>query len=123
MTPTVDLETQLRNLLDERIPAGGAEADTRFTTAEIAELLTRSATVEMAAYEGWIRKAGRAMSERGGLEKATAGDETLTFVSIQAYRDHCLQMAAHYTRLVEVGTRLFGLVQPDVAGVVDNDAN
>lgn len=103
MAPTDDLRAKLRPLIDEIIPAGKLDTDTRIDNTELDEILTASATLNYAAAEGWRRKAARAMSERGGLEKSSAGDESHTFVSIEAYRDHCLRMAAQFGG-VQVGT-------------------
>lgn len=117
MTPTDELRTQLRRMVDEAIPAGGSDTDTRFTNAEIDELLTDASVIEDAAAEGWFRKAARAMSERGGLESSQAGDEAFKFVSIEAYRDHCLAMyQAYKQRTPGVGSLVFELQPPDVLG-------
>lgn len=48
---------QLRELLGERIPAGGTDADTLFSDDQIDDLLTRNATMNEAAHEGWRIKA------------------------------------------------------------------
>lgn len=114
MTPTDELRAKLRRLLDEVIPPGGTESDTRFTTEEIDELLTEASNLDQAAAEGWTRKAARAMSERGGLEESQAGDERHRFVSIQAYRDHCLAMAQLYASRAGKRSRLMALDPPEV---------
>lgn len=115
MEPTAELRTKLRRLLDERIPAGGTDADTRFTDAEIDELLTEASSIEEAAAAGWRQKAAWAMSERGGLEKSRAGDESHEFVSLETYRKHCLEMASYYSSQVSGrGSRLFEFDPPEV---------
>lgn len=96
MTPSANLRVQLRALTDEVIPAGGSELDTRFTDAELDQILLAASTIESAAAEVWRRKAARAFSERGGIERSSAGDERVEFVSIEKYRDHCLKMAAMF---------------------------
>lgn len=96
MTPTSELRAQLRVLADESIPAGGSDADTRFTDAELDQILTAASSVESAAAEAWRRKAARAFSERGGIERSSVGDERTEFASLAAYRDHCLRMAAMF---------------------------
>jgi hypothetical protein len=118
MTPTPELRTELRELIDEVIPPGGTEADTRFTNTQIDALLAAASDINEAAANGWTRKAARAMSERGGLEESQAGNERLKFVSIEAYRDHCLQMAAMFKSMVPgKGSRLLTFDAPDVLGV------
>lgn len=102
MTANSDNRTKLRRLIDERIPSGGTDADTRFDDDELNEILQAAPTLEAAAAEGWTRKASRAMSERGGLEGSKAGDESHTFVKLSDYRDHCLRMAAQYRGVVAV---------------------
>ncbi|SFU40330.1 hypothetical protein [Alicyclobacillus macrosporangiidus] len=117
MTPTDELRNKLRRMVDEVIPAGGSDTDTRFTDAEIDELLTDASTIEDAAAEGWFRKAARAMSERGGLESSQAGDEAHKFVSLEAYRDHCMAMyQAYKQRVPGLGSRVFEFQPPDVLG-------
>ena len=121
MTPTAELRERLRRLIDERIPPGGTDADTRFTDAELDEVLAGARTLEEAAAECWELKAARAMSERGGLEAADAGDESLKFVSLVDYRDHCLRMAELYRRKASrSGSRLFAFEPPPVLGEVDD---
>lgn len=115
MEPTAELRTRLRRLIDERIPSGGTDADTRFTDAEIDDLLTEASSIEEAAAAGWRQKAAWAMSERGGLEKSRAGDEAHEFVSLETYRDHCLKMAAHYADQVPGrGSRLLEFDPPEI---------
>lgn len=127
MTPTPELRTRLRALIDERIPPGRTDADTRFTDAELDEILTAASTIEAAAAECWLRKATRAFSERGGLEKSRAGDESHEFVSLKEYRDHCLAMAELFRRRDPgTGSRLMGIdtstIEADVLGSVSSAA-
>ncbi|HOV80763.1 MAG TPA: hypothetical protein PK728_11780 [Bacillota bacterium] len=120
MTPTPELRAELRELIDEVIPPGGTEADTRFTDTQIDALLTAASDINEAAANGWTRKAARAMSERGGLEESQAGNEKLKFVSIKDYRDHCLAMAKMYRDMVPgKGSRLLAFDAPDVLGIGD----
>ncbi len=115
MTPTEELRTEIRELLDEVIPEGGTESDTRFTNMQIDALLTAAREINQAAAEGWTRKALRAMSERGGLQEIQAGDEKLKFVDLVEYRDHCLGMAKTFNDMVlGRGSQLAALEPPDV---------
>ena len=119
MNPTKELRDQLRALLDERIPPGGSESDTRFADAELDEILTRSASLYEAAAEGWLRKAGRAFSERGGMEESRAGNEQTRFASLKDYRDHCLQMHQLYKTKCSTGSLALGMAVHDVLGTGD----
>lgn len=120
MTPTPELRTELRELIDEVIPPGGTEADTRFTDAQIDALLVAATDINEAAANGWTRKAAKAMSERGGLQESQAGNERLKFVTLESYRDHCLQMAEMFRGLVPGrGSRLMAFDAPDVLGTGD----
>lgn len=110
LTPTPELRGQLRRLLDERIPGGGAAEDTRFGEDDLNMLLEDATHLFAAVAEGWRLKASWAMSERGGLESLSAGDEKYTFVSLEAYRAHCLDMAQQFAaRVPATGSRLFGI--------------
>lgn len=120
MIPTDELRVELRELLDEMIPAGGTESDTRFTNVQINALLTAASDINEAAWAGWTRKAARAMSERGGLQESQAGNERLKFVTLESYRDHCLQMAEMFRGLAPGrGSRLMAFDAPDVLGTGD----
>lgn len=117
MRPAPELRAKLRRLIDEVIPLGGSDQDTRFTDEELDEVLEAAGSIEEAAAECWERKAARAMSERGGLEESRAGDETHRFVSLKEYRDHCLAMAERFrARAPQVGSRLLAFEPPDVLG-------
>lgn len=123
MVPTAETRVRLREMIGEQIPAGGTEANTRFTTQEIDRLLDGYETLNGAAAEGWTRKASRAFDMRGGLENARVGAESFTFVSLKDYRSHCLEMAKYYRDLIleeegYVGTTgvLLGYSLPDVLG-------
>ena len=115
LVPTEALRTELRRLIDERIPAGRTPADTRFADAELDILLQTAAHINEAAAAGWRLKAARAMSERGGLEESQAGDEKHKFVALGEYRDHCLAMAQMYTEMAHgTGSRALGYDLPPV---------
>jgi len=117
VTPTAELREKLRRLVDEVIPPGGTEADTRFTDAELDEILEAARYIEDAAAEAWERKAARAMRERDGLESVSAGDQSFKFVSIADYRDHCLAMAESFRkRSPRRRSRVFAICPPDVLG-------
>ncbi len=113
LIPTPVLRIELRRLVDERIWT--TAADTRFSDAELDILLTGATHINAAAVSGWRIKASRAMSERGGLEESQAGDEKHKFISLEAYRDHCLAMAQMFSTLVpRVGSRALEYDLPEV---------
>lgn len=115
LVPTEALRTELRRLIDERIPMGRTPADTRFADAELDILLQTAGHINEAAAAGWKLKAARAMSERGGLEESQVGDEKHKFVALGEYRDHCLAMARMYTDMVyRTGSRALGYDLPPV---------
>jgi hypothetical protein len=122
MTPDATLAAKLRRYLDEKIPPGGTDADTRFTNTEIDDLLTENTSLEAAAAAGWEEKAAKAFSERGGMVSHTAGDESTKWADPTAYRDHCLAMVKVYTDKANdssgagSGSRLFGIESVDVLG-------
>lgn len=124
MIPTDVLRTKLRELLDEEIPLGGSESDTRFSNTQIDALLTAASDINQAAAEGWRRKALRAMSERSGLQESQAGDERHKFIDLVAYRDHCLEMAKMFSDLMPgAGSQLAALDPPDVLGTSEQQAD
>lgn len=121
MTPTDDLRTELRELLDEVIPAGGTESDTRFTAIQVDKLLTAADNVYLAAAAGWLRKAGMVQRELGRLEETQAGDERQKRVNLTTALNYCLKMADSYQGIgggqsPTQGSRLLSFEPPDVLG-------
>ena len=103
----------MRAFIHERIPAGGTDADTTFTDAELdALLLVPSVTVEEAAFRGWLLKAGE---DRGGIIERTIGSERLRFAEPDP--TFALKMADYYSGLMPTGgSQLAELDPPDVLG-------
>lgn len=56
---TADEITRLRNLVGEKIPDNGTDADTIFSDEEIEELAAQTTDLNGAAREGWRVKAAR----------------------------------------------------------------
>ncbi|MFY9495934.1 MAG: hypothetical protein WAP29_02305, partial [Halanaerobiales bacterium] len=75
MTPTAELREELRELLDEVIPAGGADSDTRFTDAQLDRILAKTRNIYAAAAEGWTRKAAMVQREIGQIKSYSVGQE------------------------------------------------
>jgi hypothetical protein len=119
VNPTDELRTEVRELLDEEIPAAGQDTDTRFTAAQIDRLLTQAANVNEAAAAGWLRKAGKLQAELGRLEETQAGDERQKRVNLSTAIDYCLKMAGEYKALAAAApgssrSRLLALEPPTV---------
>lgn len=122
MIPTEELRTELREMLDEVIPDGGTESNTRFTNDQLDKLLNKTQNINETAAAGWKLKAAWAMSERGGLEVSQAGDEKHQFVKLTEYRDHCLSMAKMFAEMIPGGgSRLFALDTTDEITPINED--
>ena len=73
----------MRKLLDERIPDGGSDADTRFSDEDIDELLTDATNIYEAAAAGWTIKAGMFQRELGQIESyALTADASLVVAGL-----------------------------------------
>lgn len=110
MTPTVELRTRLRKLLDERIPQGGSATDTRFTDDDLDEMLTEAASIYGAASTGWTMKAGMFQSEMGDVERMTLGQETEQMVSLKDRLAYALAMADKYASMVVGAAKTSSLI-------------
>lgn len=96
MTPTPELRTRLRKLLNETIPSGGTESDTRFLESELDELLTEATTVYSATAVGWTMKAGLL---QGQIESYSTGQEKYDMTSLKDQLSHALAMAQQYSNM------------------------
>lgn len=116
MTPTEELRTKLRKLLDERIPEGGSDADTRFTDADIDELLTEATNIYAAAAAGWTLKAGMLQQELGQIESYAVGQERYDMRKLQDMVNYALKMAETYSRMAasSMGSVILKFKPPEV---------
>ena len=116
MTPTPELRTKLRKLLDERIPEGGSDADTRFTDADIDELLSEAANIYGAAAAGWTLKAGMLQRELGQIESYAVGQERYDMRKLQDMVNYALKMAETYSRMAvsRMGSVILKFKPPEV---------
>lgn len=115
MTPTPELRTKLRKLLNETIPAGGSETDTNFLDSEIDDLLNSAANIYSAAAAGWTMKAGMLQEK---TESYSVGQEKYDMTSLKDQLTHALAMAQQYailSRANGIGTGLIlKLSKPEV---------
>ncbi len=101
MTPTIELRNELRELLNEVIPDGGTESDTRFTDAQLDRILTSARNIYAAASEGWIRKA--AMFQTKEIQSYSIGQESYTFTKSTEMAEYALKMAEMYASMASKG--------------------
>jgi len=116
MIPTADLRQELRELLDEVIPAGGTESDTRFTNTQLDRLLSRTSNIYAAAAEGWTRKAAMLQRELGQIEGYSVGQERYDLRKLQDMLDYALKMAETYSRMAasSMGSVILRIQPPEV---------
>jgi hypothetical protein len=119
MTPTADLRTKLRKLINETIPIGKTEDETLFSDEEINDLITEAASIEAAAAEGWTQKAGKLQTGEPATEGYSAGQETYKLTSLKDRVKMCLDMAAHYRQLAierrgKMGSLMLHVERPEV---------
>lgn len=117
MTPTDSLRAKLRRLLDEKIPAGGVDSDTRFLDSEIDDLLQEADSIYEAAANGWTEKAGMYQREMAGLEETMTGQERYKLTSLKDQLEYALNMAKTYRELAQKekgGSFMLGVEKPEV---------
>jgi len=116
MTPTTELRAKLRKLLDERIPEGGSDADTRFSDADIDELLTDATNIYGAAAAGWTLKAGMLQRELGQIESYAVGQERYDLAKASELLEYALKMAETYSRMAasSMGSMILCITPPEV---------
>ncbi len=96
MTPTEELRNRVRRMLDERIPTGGEDSDTRFTDEEIDDLLEYADTIHGAVSQGWLEKAGMYQREMGEVEETRTGQETYKLTKLKERMEYALAMSQRY---------------------------
>ena len=103
MTSTAELREELRELLDEVIPEGGTESDTRFTDAQLDRILSKARNIYAAAAEGWTRKAAMLQRELGQIEQYSVGSENYKIVNLTTAINAALNMAKTYREMAASG--------------------
>jgi len=116
MTPTDELRQELRELLDEVIPEGGSESDTRFTDTQLDRLLSRANNIYAAAAEGWTRKAAMLQKELGQIESYGVGQERYDMRKLKDMLNFALKMAEIYNRMAasSMGSMVLRFQPPEV---------
>ncbi|EMT38122.1 hypothetical protein TthWC1_2372 [Thermoanaerobacter thermohydrosulfuricus WC1] len=116
MIPMPELRTKLRKLLDEQIPAGGSDADTRFLDADIDELLNEATNIYEAAATGWTLKAAMLQRELGQVESYSVGQERYDMRKLQDMVNYALKMAETYSRMAasSMGSVILRIQPPEV---------
>ena len=116
MTPTTELRTKLRKLLDERIPEDGSDTDTRFSDTDLDELLIDAINIYEAAAAGWTLKAGMFQRELGQIESYAVGQERYDMRKLQDMVNYALKMAETYSRMAtsRMGSVILKFKPPEV---------
>ena len=116
MTPTAELREELRELLDEVIPEGGTESDTRFTDAQLDRILAKTRNIYAAAAEGWTRKAAMFQREIGQIKSYSVGQEKYDMADLTSLLEYALKMAETYSRMAasSMGSMVFRFTPPEV---------
>ena len=116
MKLTPELRTKLRKLLDERIPEDGSDADTRFSDADIDELLSEAANIYEAAAAGWTLKATMFQREAGQIQSYSVGQERYEMSNPKDLMEYALKMAETYSRMAasSMGSVILKFKPPEV---------
>lgn len=110
MTPTEELKQEFRELVDEPIPEGGTEKDTRFTDAQINRLLSRAKNIYSAVSEGWTMKAGMLSRELGQIDEYAVGQERYRIMNLQTAISGALTMAKRYAAMAQTASSVGSIV-------------
>ena len=116
MTPTTELRAKLRKLLDERVPEGGSDTDTRFSDADIDELLIDATNIYEAAAAGWTLKATMFQREAGQIQSYSVGQERYEMSNPKDLMEYALKMAETYSRMAasSIGSVILKFKPPEV---------
>ncbi len=116
MTPAAELREELRELLDEVIPEGGTESDTRFTDAQLDRILAKTRNIYAAAAEGWTRKAAMVQREIGQIKSYSVGQEKYDMADLPSLLEYALKMAETYSRMAasSMGSMILKFKPPEV---------
>lgn len=91
--------TQIRLHLDEMIPTGQKESDTRFTDATLQALFDANNSVYEAVSIGWTLKAGMLAREIGTIDEYSAGNERYRNINLTTAINAAHSMAKKYNEM------------------------
>ena len=116
MKPTVELKQELRELLDEVIPEGGTESDTRFSDEQLNRLLSKSRNIYAAAAEGWTRKTAMYQRELGQIQSYAVGQERYDLANVKDMLEYALMMAETFRQMAarSMGSTILRFKPPEV---------
>lgn len=92
---------KMRRHLDEVIPEGGEENDTRFSDEDLWELYNEHKNVYKAVSVGWTEKAGKISRELGNIDEYSAGNERYRVTNLTTALNAALSMARQYKQMAE----------------------
>lgn len=90
---------KMRRYLDEVIPEGATEEDTRFSDKDLWELYEEYQNIYKAVSVGWTEKAGMIAREIGTIDEYSAGNERYKNVNLTTTINAALAMARQYDTL------------------------
>jgi hypothetical protein len=112
----------LRILIEEVIPSGGSDADTRFSDEVLGQILATANDIYDAASMGWTIKAGKGATEKEGIKSLKIGSEDIEYISPEEWQDYCLKMAEIYKqKSLNKGSKAFALDPPSFYAEDDSD--
>lgn len=95
MTTKTDL-LRLRRAIDDRIPAGGTDAQTDYTDEELSDYLVEfNGNINYTAAQIWLEKASASPSD-GGIQSYTVAGESYTMSSKGDAHNHAMSMYKLY---------------------------
>lgn len=116
MQPTDELVKELRELLDEVIPEGGIEGDTRFADLQLGRMLSKANNIYAAAAEGWTRKAAMYQRELGQIQSYSVGQERYDLTNVKDMLEYALMMVETFSQMAarSMGSTILRFKPPEV---------
>ena len=116
MQPTDELVKELRELLDEVIPEGGTEGDTRFADLQLGRMLSKANNIYAAAAEGWTRKAAMCQRELGQIQSYAVGQERYDLANVKDMLEYALMMVETFSQMAarSMGSTILRFKPPEV---------
>jgi len=122
MIYTADDIKLLRILIEEVIPPGGSDTDTRFSDGFLGQILATANDIYDAASICWVIKAGKGMTEKDGIKSLKIGSEDIEYVSPEEWQNYCIKMSEIYKqKSPNKGSKAFALDPPTLYVGDDSD--